>query len=313
MPQPLSDNVPSGGDQGGMSVGAGTHDAPLRNACTRLRNVRPAFRAHVATSWAQLRAHTQPLAHLGAFPGGPRVLAAALESAPVRTARLSEGEAAAVLLYTAEKVAGASVYAPVNAALRSENPRPCALFVSTLVSALRKLRACAPPVRCAVRWTDCAPAPGEAHYVARAFLSATAGLSARPRTIYGHAPVALVPHAHRAALLPPALSFHAAEHEVVFEPSTAFRRVAPGVYEELPPVPPNTAGAASAVIAPGKNAPDALLPELQTQLLFPSDTRFVPLPPDTPPPIFSSIATPLPPLGDPSQSGSDDDDDSASM
>lgn len=192
--------------------------------------------------------------------------------------RLSEGEAAAVLLYTA-----AGVYKLVNAALRARDPRPHRVLVATLVSALRKLRACAPLVGCVCRWTAHPPAPTDAHYVACAFLSATGGLAARPRTLDGRTPVALVPHRGRAAVVPQQLSLHPREREVLFEPGTAFRRVAPGIYEELPPG-PFLLGDTEAENAPAVRFNNingvrvaSLVPANQCLLLYPPRTYFPPL------------------------------------
>ena len=220
---------------------------------------------------------------------------------------LSEGEAAAVLLYTAEgKSNGDSLYALVNNSLRRGQLEQVSVFVATLVSALRKLRDHSQPVSCACHWCYYLPVGGDNHYIACGFFSATRHLTMQPRSLQRYSnSFYVIPHQGRVAALPSCLSFHKEEGEVIFEPGTAFRRVTITVFEELPPAdtipvsPPKLFPYRSYTTkkADGteKLADNTLFPEQQTQLVFPPGTRFVPLARDKPvgdPPVRDPSASP---------------------
>ena len=234
----------------------------LQETFNRLQIVRPGARTQTAASWEQLRSSLTKVTlrdgtklNFSAFegPSWQSALAKAVHNTgPSTDYGLTEGEAAAVLLYTAETVVcpasalpfaskdgkGGTMYLLVNDALRSRGPKPYMVFIATLVSALRKLRDPAKPVEpvaCVRRWTDHTPRPTDNHYVACGFLSATCNMGVKPNTVNSQSSITILPYMRRAAVVPGCLSLHPNESEVIFEPGTAFRRITPGIYEELPP------------------------------------------------------------------------------
>ena len=195
-------------------------------------------------------------------------------------AGLTEGEAAAVLLYTAEGAEDKpSVYSIINTALRGKKLKPHGVLIATLVSALRKLRAHSRPVACVRRWTDYLPAECS-DYAACAFLSTTCNMGAKLTTIPGGHSFIILPHRRRAAVVPKCLTFHPNEGEAIFEPGTAFRRIAPSIYEELPHTlvePTLVATVKSIRDVPDFPAITTLEPACQCLLLYPLGTCFTPL------------------------------------
>ena len=270
---------------------ANEHDIPLDKACERMADLRKARGMHVAVTWPQLR---QSLANLSltekierkADPNNNKKevsLEKAMKEMKLEERyNLTEGEAAAVLLYTAEDDVGAKVYNYVNDALREKDPEQYMVFIATLVSALRKLRAKSDPVNCVCHWTQRSPVETDNHFVTRSFLSATCVLDKKPGSLANQKfYVYLIPYKRRAAVIPEYLSFNPDEKEVIFEPGTAFRRVAPHIYEELPPAdlipmyPPqikwNKRPEGTGLYC------GTLFPAQQTQLLFPIGMPFLPL------------------------------------
>ena len=245
----------------------------LQEACLCMDNLRKTRGTRIATTcpelWRALRDDAAPTLR-ETLPGLEEALK---ETGPGTTYGLMEGEAAAVLLYTAGTEVGRKVYELVNNALRKGDGQTHSVFVATLVSALRKLRKHSPPVACACHWTDYPPLDKEQFFITRGFLSTTRCLGERPGTLDGKNSVYVIPHKRQVAVLPRCLSFNPDEEEAIFEPGTAFRRVAKEVFEELPPadvVP---------TITPFllHNASGGMLvPAQQTQLLFPVGTHFIP-------------------------------------
>ena len=187
---------------------------------------------------------------------------------------LTEGEAAAVLVYTAGgKSQGNGLYALVNNTLRDGQLEQVSVFVATLVSALRKLRKHSQPVACACHWTDYPPLDKEQFFITRGFLSTTRCLGERPGTLDGKNSVYVIPHKRQVAVLPECLSFNPEEEEAIFEPGTAFRRVAMEVFEELPPA--DVVPTITPILLHNASG-GMLVPAQQTQLLFPVGTHFIP-------------------------------------
>ena len=282
------------------------HDVTLILACQRMRTMRLSRDIHVALTWAQLRKsinHTKLLKEMAKITVSSKKVPfedAWKKTGPGTEYDLTEGEAAAVLLYTAEKEMGVKVYELVNYCLRNGNVSRFMVFIATLVSALRKLREHSDEVGCVCHWTSHKPVWADDHFVTRSFLSATCILDDRPETLnqgnYQNS-VYLIPHPRRAAVIPECLSYHSDEREVIFEPGTVFRRIAPDTYEELPPADITTMHGPEVKLIRTEPKGYALVPPQQTQLLFPDGTRFLPLVDEEP-----TVANPhdVTPTGDPS-------------
>ena len=198
---------------------------------------------------------------------------------------LTEGEAAAVLLYTAAAGVDTGAYRVVNTTLRHErSPAPHGVFIATLVSALRKLRAQEEQVACVRRWTGFFPDEGDGDYVTAAFLSATCCMNERPTTVEGSQSFIILPRRRRAAVVPECLTFHPNEKEVIFEPGTAFRRITFRTYEELPYtyVDPKTPPLIEKVAFGTNKKVNILKPASQCMLLYPVGIAFTQLVPKEP-------------------------------
>ena len=255
---------------------------------------------HVALTWAQLRKSINRAKLLKEMAGTTVPFEDAWKkTGPGTDYNLTEGEAAAVLLYTAEKEMGVKVYELVNYCLRNDDVSEFMVFIATLVSALRKLRAHSERVGCVCHWTNHIPVADDDHFVTRSFLSATCILDDKPETLKKEGyeyQVYLIPHRRRAAVIPECLSFHWKEKEVIFEPGTAFRRVAGNIYEELPPADIIPMCEPELKLIKADSEGHALVPAQQTQLLFPIGTHFLPLTDEEPTGAEPHDATPT---GDP--------------
>ena len=276
-------------------------DVTLILACQRMRTMWESRDIHVALTWAQLRKSINRAKLLKEMAGTTVPFEDAWKkTGPGTDYNLTEGEAAAVLLYTAEKEMGVKVYELVNYCLRNDDVSEFMVFIATLVSALRKLRAHSERVGCVCHWTNHIPVADDDHFVTRSFLSATCILDDKPETLKKEGyeyQVYLIPHRRRAAVIPECLSYHSDEREVIFEPGTVFRRIAPDTYEELPPADITTMHGPEVKLIRTEPKGYALVPPQQTQLLFPDGTRFLPLVDEEP-----TVANPhdVTPTGDPS-------------
>ena len=273
-------------------------DVSLEDALTYMKQLRTARSTQIATTWSELwhslNDKCKQALRSGLFVDETQFLGGALSQKKreevTKALRpggecaemgLTEGEATAVLLYTAEcKTKNSSLFCYVNESLRQGSFDSMQVFVVTMVSALRKLRDHSEPVGCVCHWSDHIPVETDAHYIPCSFFSTTRSLGEKPDTINGQndttykETVYIIPYKRHAAVIPKCLTFHLKEEEVIFEPGTVFRRIAGNIYEELPPADVIPVCEPELRLTPNGNT---LVPAQQTQLLFPIGTRFLPL------------------------------------
>lgn len=266
------------------TVMASKQDNTLAEAVARMRELRKWRITQTASTWDKLVESMSKNMDMADFCNvrdlhrGDPLMDAALEKAgPETPCGLTEGEAAALLLCVATRgYRDESVYSALQGGFPPELDR-YRLLVATLVSALRKLRECSTAAVPCVRACDAyAVPPTDDVFVACGFLHATRSLTAPAAA---EPPMFLIPHERRATVLPECFRVYSGGCDVVFEPGTAFCRIAPNVYAELPRTDAVPVYEPEVQTFPEEDAPgwNTLVLQQQCLLLYPLHTRFLPV------------------------------------